>query len=98
MTAFNRRAFLAVMALEESDDGYDFSLLGEDFSPDEMGRLAKLEQARRALSENGTSVLRAAIETLRRERSRQAVKEAAPLDGINLILAEKRKKMQKEQP
>ena len=96
VTAFNRRAFLAVMALEESDDGYDFSLLGEDFSPDEMGRLAKLEQARRALSENGTSVLRAAIETLRRERSRQAVKEAAPLDGINLILAEKRKKMQKE--
>ena len=98
VTAFNRRAFLAVMALEESDDGYDFSLLGEDFSPDEMGRLAKLEQARRALSENGTSVLRAAIETLRRERSRQAVKEAAPLDGINLILAEKRKKMQKESP
>lgn len=98
VTAFNRRAFLSVMALEESDDGYDFSLLGQDFSPDEMGRLAKLEQARRALSENGTSVLRAAIETLRRERSRQAVKEAAPVDGIQLILAEKRKKMQKEQP
>ena len=97
VTAFNRRAFLAVMALEESDDGYDFSLLGEDFSPDEMGRLAKLEQARRALSENGTSVLRAAIDTLRREKSRRAVKEAAPVDSINLILAEKRKKIQKEQ-
>ena len=71
------------------DGGFDFALLGEYFSVEEMGRLARLEQARRALSENGTSVLRAAAETLERERARRAAKDAPPVDSINMILAGK---------
>lgn len=91
VTAFNRRAFEGIMALEESEGGFDFSLLGEFFTPDEMGRLAKLEQARRALSENGTAVLRGAIETLASAKQKQAVKEASSMDGLQMLLAGKRK-------
>ena len=93
VTAFHRRVFDCIMTLEESDGGFDFSLLGEYFSMEEMGRLARLEQARRSLSENGTSVLRAAAATLEREREHRAAKDAPPLDSIQMILAGKRKRM-----
>ena len=92
VTAFHRKVFECIMALEESDGGFDFSLLGEYLSMEEMGRLARMEQARRALTENGTSVLRAAAETLAREKEHRAAKDAPPLDSIHMILAGKRKR------
>ena len=91
VTAFHRNAFTVIMTLEESDGGFDFSLMGEYFTVEEMGRLARLEQTRRALSENGTTVLRAAIDTLAAAKERQNAKEAAPADRIQMILAGKRK-------
>ena len=93
VTAFHRNAFTVVMTLEDSDGGFDFSLLGEYFTVEEMGRLARLEQARRALSENGTSVLRAAAETLAQAKERHAAKEAPPAESIHMILAGKRKRL-----
>ena len=95
LTAFHRRAFECIMALESGDEGFEFSLLGEFFTVEEMGRLARLEQARRALSENGTSVLRSAVETLIRAGEHRAAKEAPPADGIRMILEGKRKRAQK---
>lgn len=92
VTDFHRRAFEGIMALEGSDGGFDFSLLGEFFTVEEMGRLARLEQSRRVLSENGTSVLRSSVETLAREKKRRAAKDAPPLDSIQMILEAKRKK------
>lgn len=91
ITSFGRRAFQQIMALETDDGGYDFSLLGQFFNPDEMGRLAKLEQNRRALSENSSAVLRAAVDTLREEKQRQGGQDATPLEDIGRLLAEKRK-------
>lgn len=91
ITSFGRRAFQQIMALETDDGGYDFSLLGQFFNPDEMGRLAKLEQNRRALSENGSAVLRAAVDTLREEKQRQGGQDATPLEDIGRLLAGKRK-------
>ncbi len=96
VTTFHRRAFEAILALEGEDGGYDFSLLCESFTVEEIGRLSRLEQRRRMLSDNGTAVLRAAVETLARERERRAAKEAAPVDGIQLILEGKRKKLNKQ--
>ena len=96
VTAFHRNAFTVIMTLEESDGGFDFALLGEYFSVEEMGRLARLEQARRALAENGTSVLRAAAETLSLAKDRQAAKEAAPVDSIHMILEGKRKRRKED--
>ncbi len=92
VTAFHRRVFEAVMCLEESEGGFDFSLLGEAFTPEEMGRLVSLEQGRRALTENGTSVLRAATETLKNQKKRKEERETQGVDGLRLILESKRKK------
>ena len=97
VTAFHRNAFTVIMTLEESDGGFDFALMGEYFTVEEMGRLARLEQARRALSENGTSVLRAAAETLSRAREKQVAKEAPPVDSIHMILAGKRKRLKPDE-
>ena len=96
VTAFHRNAFTVIMTLEESDGGFDFALLGEYFSVEEMGRLARLEQARRALTENGTSVLRAAADTLAQAKESRAAKEAPPVDSINMILAGKRKRRKED--
>ena len=96
VTAFHRNAFTVIMTLEESDGGFDVALLGEYFSVEEMGRLARLEQARRALTENGTSVLRAAADTLAQAKESHAAKEAPPVDSINMILAGKRKRRKED--
>jgi DNA primase len=93
VTTFHRNAFTVIMTLEESEGGFDFSLLGEYFSVEEMGRLARLEQARRALAENGTSVLRAAIRTLAEAKELREAKDAPPADSLQLLLAGKRKRL-----
>ena len=58
--------------MQASEDGFRFALLGEVFTPDEMGRIQKAEMARRELTENGPAAFRAAAETLRKiaEQSR----------------------------
>ena len=75
VTEFSRRVFSAIMEQQRSDGGFLFEMLGQTFSPEEMGRLTRMEQKRRALTENGIAVLRASIDTLRigakREEDRQ---------------------------
>lgn len=95
VTAFNRRVFEAIMELENSDGGFSTAVLGEQFDPDEMGRLAKLAQARRNLSENGQSVLKAAIRTLQDEKNAVTKDDAPPEDSLERLLEKKRQKMLK---
>ncbi len=95
VTAFNRRVFEAIMELENSDGGFSTAVLGEQFDPDEMGRLAKLAQARRNLSENGQSVLKAAVRTLQDERNAVTKDDAPPEDSLERLLEKKRQKMHK---
>lgn len=95
VTAFNRRVFEAIMELENSDGGFSTAVLGEQFDPDEMGRLAKLAQARRNLSENGQSVLKAAVRTLQDEKNAVAKDDAPPEDSLERLLEKKRQKMHK---
>ena len=52
---FHARVFDRIMELCMSGE-YDYSLLGQFFTPDEMGRLQGLERKRRALTENGKQV------------------------------------------
>lgn len=73
-TDFGRRAFLAVMELERSETGFDFSLLGEKLTPDEMGRLVRLQEDRRALSDNSEAVLSAAVQSLKDATGREKEK------------------------
>lgn len=95
VTAFNRRVFEAIMELENSDGGFSTAVLGEQFDPDEMGRLAKLAQARRNLSENGQSVLKAAVRTLQDEKNAVTKDDAPPEDSLERLLEKKRQKMYK---
>lgn len=95
VTAFNRRVFEAIMELENSDGGFSTAALGEQFDPDEMGRLAKLAQARRNLSENGQSVLKAAVRTLQDEKNAVTKDDAPPEDSLERLLEKKRQKMHK---
>ncbi len=96
ITDFHRRVFSTILALENEDGGYDFSLMGEYFTSEEMGRLSRMEHNRRTMSENGTAILRSAVDMLAKEKKRIAAKEAAPVEGIQMILAGKRKQINKQ--
>lgn len=71
-TDFGRRVFEAVMELEKSEGGFSFSLLGENFDPDEMGRMIRYVTDRKELSQNTLDVLRESVNTLKKERQSHA--------------------------
>jgi len=85
---FHRRAFETVISLQKQDQ-YDFSLLGEYFTPDEMGRLQGLEQKRRALTENGKTVFLQCVEALKKEKQLSSGGEDG-IDEIRRLLESKR--------
>ena len=70
-TDFHRRAFTAIIEMEQSEGGFVFSALGEQFSPDEIGRLVRIQQDRQALTHNGSDVLSAAANTLKQRREKR---------------------------
>lgn len=78
-TGLGKRAFEEIMELEKSPDGYDFSLLGEKFTPDEMGRLVRIEQQRRSLSNNQKEVLADAASVLREAHVKRTDRENGDL-------------------
>lgn len=92
-TSFGRRAYEAIVALQVSEQGYSAPALEQTFTPDEIGRLQRMEQRRRALAENGQDVFRTAVETLKSSGARRADNENEDvLSGIANILARKAKK------
>ena len=94
-SALGKRAFTKIMELEEKEGGFVFTLLGEFFTPDEMGRLQGMVQKRRALAENGTAVLRASVETLRAQKQQSDAKETGDtVQSIKQLLDAKKKKNQ----
>ena len=86
---FYGRAFEKIIALEREDQ-YDFSLLGEFFNPDEMGRLQGLEQKRRVLTENGKAVFEQCVETVKTEKQLSIGKDDSGIDAIRRLLDHKR--------
>jgi len=76
-TAFGRRCFEEIMRLHSESGGFDMVLLGESFSPDEMGRMQRMLRARLELSENGKNVLSASADALKAESLKQKAKESA---------------------
>ncbi len=89
-TAFARRAFEAIMRLHSEEGGFVFSLLGADFTADEMGRLQSLEVNRRSLTDNGSKVLDEAVAVLRQARTSASDK------SLGDALAEKRQRLAAE--
>lgn len=94
-TAFGRRAFSAIIDLHRSPGGYSPALLGEQFAPEEMGRLQQMEQQRRALSRNGNDVFLQSIQTLKDANARAKRHSSDDvLSSITDILAQKAVKPQ----
>ena len=85
---FHKKVFEKIIMLE-SGEGFDFSLLGEFFSVDEMGRLQGLSGKRRELTENGIDVFIKCVETLKSEKS-TAVEGQSSIDAIQSLLDKKR--------
>ena len=86
---FHRRAFEKIIDLQKNEQ-YDFSLLGEFFSCDEMGRLQGLEQKRRMLTENGQNVFLQCVEMVKSEKMLSASSDGGAIDDIERLLAKKR--------
>ena len=74
VTDFGARVFRAIVALENSEKGYMYSLLGAEFSPDEMGRMQRMEYKRRQLTANGADVFAASIQTLKAAKQKEEAK------------------------
>ncbi len=83
---FHARAFEEISRLEKMGE-YDFSLLAEFFTADELGRLQGLMQKRRELTENGTDVFRQCVEALKNEKK---LSGESTIDDIRLLLERKR--------
>ena len=88
---FHKRVFEKMVELQKENQ-YDFSMLGQFFTPDEIGRLQGLEQKRRALTENGKSVFLQCVEALKHEKSLSSTGDEGGIDEIRRLLDSKRKK------
>ena len=93
-TEFGRRVFVAILDAEASG-GFDMGMLGERFTPEEIGRITKLKLSREKLTQNGKEVLSESAEILRAERAKRDLQSSGNLlDQIN-SLREKKKKQNK---
>lgn len=92
VTEFNRRVFEAIMRGHRQEDGFRFALLGEEFSPEEMGRIRRMEVSRQELTQNGPSAFRAAVAGLRELREERDLKRSG---NLNDFLKMKRNKLHK---
>ncbi|MEE0969731.1 MAG: DNA primase [Clostridia bacterium] len=92
-TSLGKRVFDAVMDLHRSEEGYNFSLLGEYFTSDEMGRITRYKIRRGELEGNGIDVLRSAAERLKAEKEKESEKEG---DDKFASLRRKREKMREQ--
>ena len=85
---FHRRVFEKIIELEESEN-YDFSMLAEFFTVDEIGRLEGLMRKRLALTENGSEVFLQCVNTLKSEKT-LSEEGKSTIDTIQSLLEKKR--------
>lgn len=69
-TEFGKRVFKAIMKIATVGD-FDLALLGNYFTPEELGRIMRMQLARRELSDNGAGVFRESAEALRARNARR---------------------------
>ena len=87
-TEFGKKIFRVVFKIEENGT-FDSSLLGEYFSPDELGRIMRMQLSRSQLSDNGSDVFFESVSTLKRETS--VIDSETSVDNILDIINIKRK-------
>ncbi len=85
-TSFGKKVFEKISELTDETGKFEFGLLGEVFSPDEMGRITELRLRREKLSINTEDVLLDSINKLKSERE----SGSSDLSDIEKILKKKR--------
>ena len=86
-TEFGKRVFRAIFAVDAAG-AFDPSLLGEFFSPEEQGRIMRMQLARGELSDNGSTVFGESVAALRRETAPLGAED--PLGDLMTIIQNKR--------
>lgn len=95
VTDFGRRVYKKICELESLGQ-FDESLIGEDFSVDEMSRLKKIQLDRNGLN-NSTEVLADCIKTLKNEKYINSSDDSSTIeDDILSIIKRKQQKTVKE--
>ena len=92
VTDFNRRVLAKLLALKAEDVPISLSLFAEDFSPDEMGKIAKYQLDREKLSDNGEDVAADCIRIIKEEKTKQTTSLE------DLIASKRQKKQETEKP
>lgn len=86
-TEFGKRVFNAIMEIDKNPV-FEPSLLGEFFTPEEQGRIMRLELSRRDLSDNGRTVFEESIATLKREMTYSESED--PFEDLISIIKDKK--------
>ena len=86
-TDFGKRVFDAILETEKQG-GFEIGALGEFFSPEEQGRIMRIQLSRSQLSDNGLSAFLDSVSALKRETSLNDAEDS--LDNILDIIKNKR--------
>ena len=87
-TEFGKRVFKVIFEIEQSG-AFDAGLLGEYFSPEEQGRIMRMQLSRSQLSDNSADVFSESVSSLKREMFMN--ESDASVDNILDIIKDKRK-------
>lgn len=79
ITEFNRRVYSALLEKMSSSDNFSLSLLADEFSPDEMGKITGMEAHNRELSVT-TQVFDDCIEVLRKSNAKTVSEDGSISD------------------
>ena len=86
-TEFGKRVFKAILQID-AQNSFEPSLLGEFFSPEEQGRIMRIQLARSELGDNGSTVFAESVASLKRETGQQG--EIGSMDDLMSIIYNKR--------
>ena len=94
LTEFHKSVYAALCDAWRQRGSFDFGLLNESFTQEQISRIAQLSVRRRQLQNNTYDVLLANIEALREEAQRRRFSDGKSfgVDDLNAILQKKRKK------
>lgn len=87
LTAFNRRVYAFLVRCAGEHGHFDMAYLGEEFTDEEIGRIAGMQVARTQLTQNDLSVIRDNVAVLRAEGEKEKQKsgELSTDDLMNFI-------------
>lgn len=89
VTAFSKKIFQKMLELHNSNVKFDIAYFSEDFSQEEVSRIAKMQTDRQMLNSNGADVLDGCIEALRSEKNKKENENT--LDSLQQLLNRKKK-------